>query len=195
MLLLLPLLQHAPILGSSVQETQETVQVAAASLLGRLQVQPLHGPRVTLALQRLLPPGLVAAIQASPVAILMVLLLSSDKPGKESVQVSLCRYLSAGMCKACCIKRVVQSPIAAESLLPQVHISKDGQSVQLHFYKHLDLCTACMVPHYGQKSNPERTPLVQSCMTFYLAEEGPGAAAVQAVGTAVKSPELRCSKF
>ncbi len=42
------------------------MQLAAASLLGRLQVQALHGPRVTLTLQRLLPPGLVAAIQASP---------------------------------------------------------------------------------------------------------------------------------
>lgn len=42
------------------------MQLAAASLLGRLQVQPLHGPRVTLTLQRLLPQGLVAAIQASP---------------------------------------------------------------------------------------------------------------------------------
>ena len=49
----------------SLQDTNETVQVAAASLLGRLLVQPLHGPRVTLTLQRLLPPGLVAAIQAS----------------------------------------------------------------------------------------------------------------------------------
>jgi hypothetical protein len=50
---------------SEVQETSGTVQLAAASLLGRLQVQALHGPRVTLTLQRLLPPGLVAAIQAS----------------------------------------------------------------------------------------------------------------------------------
>lgn len=49
----------------ALQETFATVQLAAASLLGRLQVQALHGPRVTLTLQRLLPPGLVAAIQAS----------------------------------------------------------------------------------------------------------------------------------
>lgn len=48
-----------------MQETSGTVQTAAASLLGRLQVQALHGPRVTLTLQRLLPPGLIAAIQAS----------------------------------------------------------------------------------------------------------------------------------
>ena len=48
-----------------MQETAGTVQLAAATLLGRLQVQALHGPRVTLTLQRLLPPGLIAAIQAS----------------------------------------------------------------------------------------------------------------------------------
>ena len=54
---------------SEVQETSGTVQLAAASLLGRLQVQALHGPRVTLTLQRLLPPGLVAAIQASPAVL------------------------------------------------------------------------------------------------------------------------------
>lgn len=52
-----------------LQGTHEAVQVAAASLLGRLQVQPLHGPRVTLTLRRLLPAGLVAAIQASMWAI------------------------------------------------------------------------------------------------------------------------------
>ena len=48
-----------------MQDTSSTLQLAAASLLGRLQAQALHGPRVTLTLQRLLPPGLVAAIQAS----------------------------------------------------------------------------------------------------------------------------------
>ena len=54
---------HTPVM--LLQGSHEAVQVAAASLLGRLQVQPLHGPRVTLTLRRLLPPGLVAAIQAS----------------------------------------------------------------------------------------------------------------------------------
>lgn len=52
-----------------VQDMNGTVQLAAASLLGRLQVQALHGPRVTLALRRLLPPGLVAAIQVSHVCL------------------------------------------------------------------------------------------------------------------------------
>lgn len=53
------------------------MQLAAASLLGRLQVQALHGPRVTLALQRLLPPGLVAAIQVNPSLQVLCTILSS----------------------------------------------------------------------------------------------------------------------
>ncbi|KAL0040215.1 hypothetical protein WJX77_000548 [Trebouxia sp. C0004] len=59
---LLPAKPAAP----EFKETSGTVQLAAASLLGRLQVQALHGPRVTLTLQRLLPPGLVDAIQEGP---------------------------------------------------------------------------------------------------------------------------------
>jgi DnaJ family protein C protein 13 len=43
-----------------------TVRAAVATLLGQLAKQPLHGPRVALLLGRLLPPGLVAAIQARP---------------------------------------------------------------------------------------------------------------------------------
>lgn len=44
----------------------ESCQVSAASLLGRLTHQPLHGPRITLLLHRILPPGLVAVIQDGP---------------------------------------------------------------------------------------------------------------------------------
>jgi len=44
----------------------ESCQVSAASLLGRLTHQPLHGPRITLLLRRILPPGLVAIIQDGP---------------------------------------------------------------------------------------------------------------------------------
>jgi len=47
------------------QEASETVRAAVATLLSQLMAQPLHGPRVTLLLSRLLPPGLVAAIQVS----------------------------------------------------------------------------------------------------------------------------------
>lgn len=39
------------------------MRAAVATLLGQLIAQPLHGPRVTLLLSRLLPPGLVGAIQ------------------------------------------------------------------------------------------------------------------------------------
>ena len=48
------------------QEAAEQVRTAVATLLGRLCAQPLHGPRVVLLLSRLLPPGLVAAIQVYP---------------------------------------------------------------------------------------------------------------------------------
>ena len=46
-----------------VQETVETVQAVTATILSKMMGQPLHGPRVVLFLGRLLPPGLVAAIQ------------------------------------------------------------------------------------------------------------------------------------
>ena len=42
------------------------VHAAVATLLAQLMKQPLHGPRVALLLARLLPPGLVAAIQVHP---------------------------------------------------------------------------------------------------------------------------------
>ena len=52
------------ILPLAAQEGGEmTVRAAVATLLGQLAKQPLHGPRVALLLGRLLPPGLVAAIQ------------------------------------------------------------------------------------------------------------------------------------
>ncbi|KAK9915634.1 hypothetical protein WJX75_001835 [Coccomyxa subellipsoidea] len=47
-------------------EASETVRAAVATLLGQLMAQPLHGPRVSLLLSRLLPPGLVSAIQEGP---------------------------------------------------------------------------------------------------------------------------------
>ncbi len=48
-----------------MQEASEKVRAAVATLLGQLMGQPLHGPRITLLLSRLLPPGLVAAIQVT----------------------------------------------------------------------------------------------------------------------------------
>ena len=46
-----------------LQEKVETVQAVVATILSRLCGNPLHGPRVILLLGRLLPPGLVTAIQ------------------------------------------------------------------------------------------------------------------------------------
>lgn len=42
---------------------QESAKIGSAAVLARLAAHPLHGPRVLLWLGKLLPPGLVAAIQ------------------------------------------------------------------------------------------------------------------------------------
>jgi hypothetical protein len=55
--------------SSLAQETQQTLQAATASLLGRFAAQPLHGPRVMLLLNKLLPPGLAAAVRDGPGAL------------------------------------------------------------------------------------------------------------------------------
>ncbi len=39
------------------------MRAAVATLLSQLTKQPLHGPRILLLLNRLLPPGLVTAIE------------------------------------------------------------------------------------------------------------------------------------
>ena len=39
------------------------MRAATAALLGRLMAQPLHGPRVVLVLQSLLPPSMVTILQ------------------------------------------------------------------------------------------------------------------------------------
>ena len=41
-------------------------RAAAASLLGKLAGQPMHGPRVAITLARFLPDGLVSAIRDGP---------------------------------------------------------------------------------------------------------------------------------
>ena len=45
------------------QEKDREVRAATAALLGRLMAQPLHGPRVVLVLQSLLPPSMVSILQ------------------------------------------------------------------------------------------------------------------------------------
>ena len=81
-----------------VQDMNGTVQLAAASLLGRLQVQALHGPRVTLALRRLLPPGLVAAIQVSHVCLPVCHGLSAFKGPSCVRQICLSLELDGQIC-------------------------------------------------------------------------------------------------
>lgn len=39
------------------------VQAVVATNLSRLAANPLHGPRVLLLMKRLLPPGMITAIQ------------------------------------------------------------------------------------------------------------------------------------
>ena len=41
------------------------MRAAVATLLSQLAKQPLHGPRFVLLLNRLLPPGLVTAIEVT----------------------------------------------------------------------------------------------------------------------------------
>jgi DnaJ family protein C protein 13 len=53
---------------------EEAVRGAAAAVLGRVMADATHGPRVTLVLEQLLPPGLVAAIgEGPPEAVLRAL--------------------------------------------------------------------------------------------------------------------------
>ncbi len=61
-----------------LQEAAETVRAAVATLLSQLTKQPLHGPRIVLLLHRLLPPGLVAAIEVtlSPYCCIFLRVLS-----------------------------------------------------------------------------------------------------------------------
>jgi DnaJ family protein C protein 13 len=48
------------------RESFEAARVAAAALLSRLSAHALHGARVSLILAKILPPGLVSAIQDGP---------------------------------------------------------------------------------------------------------------------------------
>ena len=56
---------HLTPLHAVLQAALLEAQTAAASLLARYMAQPLHGPRVVLLVQRMLPPGLVASLQVS----------------------------------------------------------------------------------------------------------------------------------
>ena len=60
------------------------MRAAVATLLGQLMAQPLHGPRVSLLLSRLLPPGLVAAIQVISSHKLQLTSLFPSDPGSST---------------------------------------------------------------------------------------------------------------
>ncbi|GAB4814092.1 hypothetical protein N2152v2_001138 [Parachlorella kessleri] len=81
-LYLLTLLLPASLVSDeSDRSVLETGRVAAASLLGRILAQPLHGPRVALILGKMLPPGLVALIQdGSGEAVVAALGQTSETP-------------------------------------------------------------------------------------------------------------------
>lgn len=50
----------------STEEIPLQQRAAAASLLGKLVAQPMHGPRVAITLARFLPDGLVSSIRDGP---------------------------------------------------------------------------------------------------------------------------------
>ena len=72
------------------QETQQTLQAATASLLGRFAAQPLHGPRVMLLLNKLLPPGLAAAVRDGPGALAIMGLAVASQLHDTSVSQLVC---------------------------------------------------------------------------------------------------------
>lgn len=47
----------------TVQERERQVQAVVATILSRMCAEPLHGPRIVLLLQKLLPPSHITAIQ------------------------------------------------------------------------------------------------------------------------------------
>lgn len=64
-----------------VPEVSSQTRIAAASLLGKLVGQPMHGPRVAITVARFLPDGLVSAIRDGPGdAVVAALEQSSETP-------------------------------------------------------------------------------------------------------------------
>jgi hypothetical protein len=65
----------------AAEEVSLQTKVAAASLLGKLVGQPMHGPRVAITVARFLPDGLVSAIRDGPGdAVVAALEQSSETP-------------------------------------------------------------------------------------------------------------------
>lgn len=63
------------------EEVPRPQRAAAASLLGKLVAQPMHGPRVVITLARFLPDGLVSIIRDGPgEAVVSVLEQTTETP-------------------------------------------------------------------------------------------------------------------
>lgn len=57
--------------AADLSEATDAAKAAAADVLGALMAQPSHGPRVSLLMGKLLPPGLVASIAEGPPAAVL----------------------------------------------------------------------------------------------------------------------------
>jgi hypothetical protein len=57
--------------AASLADQTDAAKAAAADVLGALMAQPSHGPRVSLLMGKLLPPGLVASIAEGPPAAVL----------------------------------------------------------------------------------------------------------------------------
>lgn len=57
--------------AADLSEQTDAAKAAAADVLGTLMAQPSHGPRVSLLMGKLLPPGLVASIAEGPPAAVL----------------------------------------------------------------------------------------------------------------------------
>lgn len=57
--------------AAALAEQTDAAKAAAADVLGALMAQPSHGPRVSLLMGKLLPPGLVASIAEGPPAAVL----------------------------------------------------------------------------------------------------------------------------
>lgn len=57
--------------AASLAEQADAAKAAAADVLAALMAQPSHGPRVSLLMGKLLPPGLVASIAEGPPAAVL----------------------------------------------------------------------------------------------------------------------------
>jgi hypothetical protein len=106
--------------AAALAESVDAARAAAADVLAALMAQPSHGPRVSLLMGKLLPPGLVAAIaEGPPAAVLRAL-----GQVRKSVEICVCwggvDWLGARGCVEgvqqghvwmCCCKKGISSGV------------------------------------------------------------------------------------